>query len=82
MAKMAVSIVVFAIGLYIALFVKLGDYTLREHVSRIGKTSEVHDLAEGIASRLGSAKTAVKSQIAARLHATRWSADPDAQPEE
>jgi hypothetical protein len=82
MAKMAVSIVGLALSLYLAWFIKLGDYTLREHLVRISQTSEVHELGEGIASTLGSAKTRVKSQIAARLQATRWAADPDAQPED
>ena len=80
MAKMAVSIVLLALGLYAAQFVTLGDYTLKEHLVRIAQTSEVQDLGEGIGTAVGSAKTAVKSKIAARLHATRWDPDPDSRP--
>jgi hypothetical protein len=67
-AKMTVSIVVFALGIYVANFVQLGDYTLREHMVRIGNTSEVHELGEGIVARLSTTKSAVKTRIAARLH--------------
>ncbi|HKP63392.1 MAG TPA: hypothetical protein VJV78_41940 [Polyangiales bacterium] len=80
MAKMAVSIVVLALGLYAAQFVTLGDYTLKEHVTRIAQTSEVKELGEGIATAVGSAKTVVKSKLAERLHATRWDPDPDSRP--
>jgi hypothetical protein len=82
MAKMAVSIITLALGLYLAAFVKLGEFTFREHLVRIAETSEFQQLSEGISSLLGSAKTAVKSQIATRLHATKFDADPDVKPED
>lgn len=79
MAKMVVSIVVVALGLYAAWFVRLGDRTFREHLVRIANTPEVHDLGSGIATAVGSAKTAVKTKIASRLHATHdGNADPNA----
>ena len=75
MAKMAVAICVLALGIYGSWFVKLGERTFREHVVRIAKTPEVHDLGTGIVSAVGSAKSAVKSKIAARLHASREERD-------
>jgi hypothetical protein len=71
MAKMVVSIVLVALGLYAAWFVRLGDRTFKDHVVRIANTPEVHDLGTGIATAVGSAKTAVKMKIASRLHQTR-----------
>jgi hypothetical protein len=71
MAKMVVSVILLALSLYASWFVKLGDRTFREHVVRIAKTPEVQDLGTGIATTLGSAKTAVKTKIASRLHSTR-----------
>jgi hypothetical protein len=82
MAKMAVSIITLALSLYLAWSVKLGEYTLRDHVVRIAQTSEFQELADGVSTRLGSARTAVKSQIAARLQATKFDEDPVAEPEE
>jgi hypothetical protein len=70
-AKMVVAIVIVALGLYASWFVRLGDLTFREHVMRIARTPEVHDLGAGIAHAVGSAKNAVKTKIASRLHATR-----------
>lgn len=79
MAKMVVSIVIVALGLYASWFVRLGERTFREHVVRIAKTPEVHDLGVGIATAVGSARTAVKTKIASRLHATRdGNVDPNA----
>jgi hypothetical protein len=79
MAKMVVSIIVVALGLYASWFVRLGDRTFREHVVRIINTPEVHDLGVGIATTVGSAKTAVTTKIASRLHATRdGKVDPNA----
>ena len=80
MAKMVISIVGLALSIYLASFVKLGEYTLKEHAVRIGKTDEVRELGEGIVERLGAAKSAVKTQIAARLKATQHDADEDARP--
>lgn len=71
MAKMVVSIVLVALGLYAAWFVRLGDRTFKDHVVRIAHTPEVHDLGAGIMTAVGSAKTAVKTKIASRLRATR-----------
>jgi hypothetical protein len=68
---MVVGIVVSALVLYASWFVRLGDRTFREHLVRIVNTPEVHDLGAGIATAVGSAKTAVKTKIASRLHATR-----------
>jgi hypothetical protein len=78
-AKMVVAIVIVALGLYASWFVRLGDRTFREHVVRIAKTPEVHDLGVGIATAVGSAKHAVKMKIASRLRATRdGDVDPNA----
>lgn len=71
MAKMAVSVCLLALSLYAAWALKLGDRTLKEHLVRIAKTPEVHDLGLGIASTVGAAKSSVKTKIASRLHATR-----------
>jgi hypothetical protein len=78
-AKMVVSIVLVSLALYASWFVRLGDLTFREHVMRIAKTPEVHDLEVGIFTAVGSAKNAVKTKIASRLHQTRdGHVDPNA----
>jgi hypothetical protein len=78
-AKMVVSIVVVALCLYASWFVRLGDRTFREHIVRIASTPEVHDLGVGIATAVGSAKTAVKTKIASRIHASHeGTVDPNA----
>ena len=75
MAKMAISICLLAIGIYVSWFVRLGDLTFREHVLRIARTPEVHDLGTGIVSAVGTAKSAVKTRVAARLQASRQPGD-------
>jgi len=35
MNKMVIAICVFALGLYVSMFVRLGELTFREHVGRI-----------------------------------------------
>ena len=79
MAKMAISICLLAIGIYVSWFVKLGDLTFRDHVLRIARTPEVHDLGTGIASAVGSAKSAVKTRVAARLQASRQAGEEGAE---
>ena len=71
MAKMAISVCLLALSLYGSWAIKLGDHTLKEHLVRIAKTPEAHDLGVGIATAVGTAKSTVKMKIASRLHATR-----------
>jgi len=79
MAKMVAGVIATALLIYVSWFVKLGELTFREHLVRIARTPEVHDLGQGIVSKVGSATTQVKHQISARLHATKAPAqDPDA----
>src|SRR5262245_28973666 len=71
MWKMVVSIVLVAASIAGAQFVKLGDLTLAQHLSRIMGTQEAKALGEGIVETVATAKTKVKKQLTARLAATK-----------
>ena len=50
--------------LYGTFFVSVGEYTLYEHVQRIGATEEAQQLGSAVGSAVGAAGDVVSSQLA------------------
>jgi hypothetical protein len=82
MNKMVIAICVFALGLYVSMFVRLGELTFREHVARIIQTDEAKELGDGILVTVASAKTAVKTKISSRLEQTTQNDEGESEEEE
>lgn len=82
MSKMVIAICVLALGLYVSMFVRLGELTLREHFARILQTDEAKELGDGILVTVASAKTAVQTKISSRLEQTKQDDDSESEEEE
>jgi hypothetical protein len=58
---------------YGCMYFKLGELTFAQHAQRIWQTDEAIDLREGIAEKLGGAKSAALEELKTRLAASKSS---------